>query len=230
MTRVQQAPGRSFESLQGRNPRHSARLHISSTSCRRTGRSGPSSRTAVYGPVCTVVWEGRSRKAPPLSRSMARLRPLGRRRRLVSYLGNTGCNAPEESRAIVAPSCASIVEHSRLNSSSAERASKTLFPNCKWHRSRRAGSTRSQHPTAAGVLPRFHPPNTAEISWLPRMMVSRHSRTGWLMARSRSSMTEILALLTLTTMSPLEAAGVTRFTASAKLNLISPGDEGTCAC
>jgi hypothetical protein len=22
-------------------------------------------RTAVYGPVCTVVWEGRSRKAPP---------------------------------------------------------------------------------------------------------------------------------------------------------------------
>jgi hypothetical protein len=25
-------------------------------------------RTAVYGPVCTVVWEGRSREAPPLSR------------------------------------------------------------------------------------------------------------------------------------------------------------------
>jgi hypothetical protein len=23
------------------------------------------SRTAVYGPVCTVVWEGRSREAPP---------------------------------------------------------------------------------------------------------------------------------------------------------------------
>ena len=22
-------------------------------------------RTAVYGPVCTVVWEGRSREAPP---------------------------------------------------------------------------------------------------------------------------------------------------------------------
>jgi len=38
-------------------------------------RNGPSdagredgrltSRTAVYGPVCTVVWEGRSREAPP---------------------------------------------------------------------------------------------------------------------------------------------------------------------
>ena len=23
-------------------------------------------RTAVYGPVCTVVWEGRSREAPPI--------------------------------------------------------------------------------------------------------------------------------------------------------------------
>ena len=26
------------------------------------------SRTAVYGPVCTVAWEGRGREAPPLSR------------------------------------------------------------------------------------------------------------------------------------------------------------------
>jgi hypothetical protein len=38
-----------------------------------TRNPGPSSRkeagsirrTAVYGPVCTVVWEGRSREAPP---------------------------------------------------------------------------------------------------------------------------------------------------------------------
>src|SRR5882762_4119188 len=28
-------------------------------------RVSATSRTAVYGPVCTVVWEGRSREAPP---------------------------------------------------------------------------------------------------------------------------------------------------------------------
>jgi hypothetical protein len=29
-------------------------------------RVSATSRTAVYGPVCTVVWEGRSREAPPI--------------------------------------------------------------------------------------------------------------------------------------------------------------------
>ena len=37
-------------------------------------RVSATSRTAVYGPVRTVVWEGRSREAPPLSRSLALLR------------------------------------------------------------------------------------------------------------------------------------------------------------
>src|SRR4029077_21113894 len=30
-----------------------------------SNRVSATSRTAVYGPVCTVVWEGRSREAPP---------------------------------------------------------------------------------------------------------------------------------------------------------------------
>ena len=30
-----------------------------------SARVGAPSRTTVYGPVCTVVWEGRSREAPP---------------------------------------------------------------------------------------------------------------------------------------------------------------------
>ena len=37
-------------------------------------RVSATSRTAVYGPVRTVVWEGRSREAPPLSRSLAHFR------------------------------------------------------------------------------------------------------------------------------------------------------------
>lgn len=32
---------------------------------RKTNRLCLIWRTAVYGPVCTVVWEGRSRKTPP---------------------------------------------------------------------------------------------------------------------------------------------------------------------
>src|ERR1035437_5700288 len=34
-----------------------------------SNRVSATSRTAVYGPVRTVVWEGRSCEAPPLSRS-----------------------------------------------------------------------------------------------------------------------------------------------------------------
>src|SRR5258708_1640644 len=32
-----------------------------------------------YGPVCPVVWEGRCREAPPLSRSIPKTRPLAAR-------------------------------------------------------------------------------------------------------------------------------------------------------
>src|SRR6266446_3863179 len=39
-------------------------------------------RTAVYGPVCTVVWEGRSRETPPYpDRFRSRVRELTRRTR-----------------------------------------------------------------------------------------------------------------------------------------------------
>ena len=42
-------------------------MHTSnrSVSCPWSNRVSVTSRTAVYGPVCTVVWEGRSREAPP---------------------------------------------------------------------------------------------------------------------------------------------------------------------
>src|SRR5882724_1262316 len=33
-------------------------------------------RTAVYGPVCTVVWEGRSRETPPIPIAMTATRVL----------------------------------------------------------------------------------------------------------------------------------------------------------
>jgi len=36
-----------------------------SVSCPWSKRVSLTSRTAVYGPVRTVVWEGRSREAPP---------------------------------------------------------------------------------------------------------------------------------------------------------------------
>src|SRR5712664_4809390 len=46
-------------------------------------RVSASSRTAVYGPVRTVVWEGRSREAPPYPdlwrKADIRRTPLGRR-------------------------------------------------------------------------------------------------------------------------------------------------------
>ncbi len=40
-------------------------LSIARSSCIGQGALAIAARTAVYGPVCTVVWEGRSRKAPP---------------------------------------------------------------------------------------------------------------------------------------------------------------------
>src|ERR1700676_1123099 len=43
-----------------------------------SNRVSATSRTAVYGPVCTVVWEGRSCEAPPIP-IFGPKRPDGRR-------------------------------------------------------------------------------------------------------------------------------------------------------
>ncbi len=61
---------------------------------------------------------------------------------------------------------------------------------------------RRKQARSVGFRAPTHPPNTAEISWPPRRMVSRHSRAGWPVTRSRSFMVAIFSLLTLTTMSP----------------------------
>src|ERR1017187_8561452 len=39
--------------------------HLARLTFPRGDQGGLTHRTAVYGPVCTVVWEGRSREAPP---------------------------------------------------------------------------------------------------------------------------------------------------------------------
>ena len=51
-------------------------------------------RTAVYGPVRTVVWEGRSREAPPYPDCATVLRMTRRSRRLQSWLWPDGFVRP----------------------------------------------------------------------------------------------------------------------------------------
>ena len=54
-----------FSSAPKGEARQAGREDIESLSVASEPERPVTSRTAVYGPVCTVVWEGRSREAPP---------------------------------------------------------------------------------------------------------------------------------------------------------------------
>ena len=104
-----------------------SRALISGTEIQLGGRSW--ARTAVYGPVRTVVWEGRSREAPPIPITRGKsghrlldtrdhkLEPPGERISVVSYSWNNqrctaGGNHLDHAEVIAGDE----VTHGRLNS------------------------------------------------------------------------------------------------------------------